>query len=354
MSSLSTRGGSSGPVLFVLVAIVAVATLRAADPRPAGERPAAADVRVPETVEEALARLAALAAAAAEQDKRARGEINAVRGEYLPGPVPVKKVGDAHPPGPGRPPEDPPELVARVKRIQDAIDARVDRVVGEYEQAIRHHPKSWRLRDELASFLYEGHGDEAGALALWLEASDLNPDSADIHNNIGVIQGQCGEPVEALGRFRRAIELEDGKAVYHFNLATTYFSSRHDIIKAEGGALPEIYWKSQAAYEKARELAPGNHEYALSCAQNYFWAHFFGVENTHAKAVMSWVRCLDSTETEHQKAFVYLNLGRVHWKRGHLDVAEEFLLESLKLKSSLATQNVLKRVRQARQARDEG
>ena len=309
-------------------------------------------VETVETEDAALARLEALAAESGRKDKADRAKIAAISDDYWQEHPPAE--GGAQCPGPPPPEPDPPELVARTRPLREQLRARRSQLTGAYERAIRQHPGSWRLRDAFASCLYEQHADETRALALWLEASELSPDSADIHCNIGVIQGQCGKPVEALARFRRAVELDPGGAVYHFNLATTYFVSRYDIIKAEGGTLPEIYWKSQAAYEKARELDPENYQYAISCAQNYFWAHFFGVENVHAKAVMSWERCIETAQTAQQKAFVYTNLGRVHWKGGDLDVAEGLLLKSLELRPNLATQNLLNRVRQAKQARNDG
>ena len=208
-------------------------------------------------------------------------------------------------------------IIARLRDLEQEL-------TNSYNAYLKQHPNHWEVIDAFAGFLFD-HAHMKEACTWWKKGADLNPDSADMQNDLGVCESELGRPLEAMRRFRKAIELDPDLATAHFNLATVYFTSRYKVMEQEGWTLPQTYWKSQDAYEKAFELEPDSFEYAMNSAQNYYMAHYFEVTDIWDEALESWKRCLDLDLTAKQEAYVYTNLGRIERKHGAPEQARNWL-----------------------------
>ena len=223
---------------------------------------------------------------------------------------------------PTAPPDMPPEFTKKTKPLLERIENLRTSISAAYEKHLERYPASWQGMDDFANYCYE-NGETKRALALWQRALTVNPDCADLHNNIGVWYSHFGAPLKAVDKFREAIQLNPKLAVSHFNLATVYFTSRHKVGQREGWSLPEVFWKAQEAYEKAFELESTNFEYAVNCAQNHYMSDFFKVDAQWDRAREEWKRCLELDLTVKQRIYTLTNLGRVCAKVGRKEEARD-------------------------------
>ncbi len=185
-------------------------------------------------------------------------------------------------------------------------------------------PSAWQAMDELANLLYD-RGRAEMARGLWEQALQIRPNAADLHNSLGVCLGHEGRMLAAIDRFRTAIELAPLEPEYHFNLATMYFTARHELRQRENWSLPEVFWKSQAAYERAFQLAPDNFDYARNCFQNYIMARYFEISDVTDLELAACRRCLDLRLNRQQQGLVYTHLARLHLHRGERRQAMEWI-----------------------------
>lgn len=172
-------------------------------------------------------------------------------------PVAVKRV-ENHPDMvmivPARP------LVASLYRVKTgnpllegdfAVD--VPDVVAFFEMVVQDHPKSWQPRNYLGSELYM-EGKVADAATQFAKAAELNPASAECHNNIALALNALGKLDEATKEFQTAVKLKDSgtdatpldveaHASMDTNLANAYLQAKR-------------YDDAIAAFRNALQLSP--------------------------------------------------------------------------------------------------
>jgi len=88
--------------------------------------------------------------------------------------------------------------------------------------------ESWRVRYEVGlQFLDQGKFAEAQE-SLTAGMAE-NPDSPEIHNALGLVALQTGEPRSAAASFERALELRPGEGIIVYNLICAYLASSQDV-----------------------------------------------------------------------------------------------------------------------------
>jgi tetratricopeptide (TPR) repeat protein len=265
--------------------------------------------------------------------------------EKFPGgmPPPLPPGADGIPPGPPEMPKPSAEDQAAAAAIVERVEARRTRIVERFDRFLADFPEAWKEIDDFAWYLYT-HGSAKRSRELWLRAIEIKPDEPEPHNNLGIWCSHYGEPLRAVDEFRVAIGLNSEEADYHFNLATVYFTSRHVVAEREGWDLPTVFWKSQAAYERAFELEPDNFEFAKNSFQNFIAARHFDVENVTDKEIAACRRCLDLDLEPAQRSFVLTHLGRVYSKLGRRDEARRALEAALEAHPTSAARHLLSKL----------
>jgi tetratricopeptide (TPR) repeat protein len=81
------------------------------------------------------------------------------------------------------------------------------------------------------------------------QALQIQPDSAQTHNDVGLAYGKLGKHRDAIKAFKEAILKKPDYAEAHYNLAITYL-----ILKDENGALREYSVLKNLNQKKAATL----------------------------------------------------------------------------------------------------
>ena len=117
-------------------------------------------------------------------------------------------------------------------------------VAPQYRACLALAPDDLRLRYGLAAFLRET-GESAEAMAMLDPVLRTHPDSAEVHDQMGLALADAGRFAEATGQFRQAVACDPAPAAFWANLAM--------MLKIEGqfdGALD--------AYGEALQRSPGD------------------------------------------------------------------------------------------------
>jgi tetratricopeptide (TPR) repeat protein len=199
----------------------------------------------------------------------------------------------------------------------NATPEKIERVATAYRQVVERHPDSAAAENALAEFLWK-HGAPREAFAHWQSAQRIEPGNAEAANSLGGAYLSIGHARESAEQFRRAVQLERGKALYHFNLANVEYMLRHDLTAAWQIDANELLRRALLEFREASRLAPGNADYARAYAET-----FYGIPDPDWRdAQAAWQHVL---EVSHDKDFAYLHLARVSLNRGDKASVFEFL-----------------------------
>ena len=186
-----------------------------------------------------------------------------------------------------------------------------------HEKILQEHPASAPAHLAYAEFLSES-GNLRAAIVHWREAQRLEPGNAATANSLGGAYLRMGRAAESAEQFSRAIELADGNAAYHFNLANVEFMLRHDLKAAWKVEMPEVLRRALVEFRTASELSPNDVEYARAYAET-----FYGLPDPDwAEAAAAWKRVLALSP---RGDFAYLQLARISLKRGDASEARRCL-----------------------------
>ena len=125
-------------------------------------------------------------------------------------------------------------------------------VERQYRACLALTPDDLRLHYGLATFLRE-RGDGEAAVALLAPALLAHPDSAELHDQMGLAEAEIGRFAEAAEQFRQSIVLDPAQAVFRANLAM--------MLKVEGQ-----FDAALDAYDAALARAPRNRQIRVNRA----------------------------------------------------------------------------------------
>ena len=115
-------------------------------------------------------------------------------------------------------PDHPPSLrylalsLSKVGHFEQALEA-ASRLVDLTQGAVEAY--------SLLAQIQGGQGDQGACLRTWIKLGSLEPKSAQIKNNIGVICHQMGDFSAALEHYKQAQELDPKDAKIYFNMAAS-------------------------------------------------------------------------------------------------------------------------------------
>ncbi len=156
----------------------------------------------------------------------------------------------------------------------------------------------YRMFDEAAALAQKGQYE--AAIPVWRKALELNPDHAELHNNLGAALFDTGSVAEAISHLERALALDPENAKAHGNLANAL---------AHTGRMDEAI----RHYEKVLELKPEN---AASVHSNLGLA--LAEKGRLEEAIAHYRKALEFSADDPQ---AHNNLGIALARTGKLDEA---------------------------------
>lgn len=191
--------------------------------------------------------------------------------------------------------------------------AAVRQVERRYREFSRRFPRNSDAYNFLGGFFYD-MGLPERAYREWRAGLRVNRADAHLYNNLAEYYAHdTGRHRQAIEMVRRAIRLDAGVAVFHFNLGT-YYDVFRNVVLVDYGSLDAVYAACLAAHRRAVELAPESYEnayvYALTITHS---PRIWGIENPSSQSEMiaAWRYCLPLAPHEAATAFIRRQLERL-------------------------------------------
>jgi tetratricopeptide (TPR) repeat protein len=190
--------------------------------------------------------------------------------------------------------------------------ARID---AAYRSLLKKYPADAGIRNAYASFLWSTDR-QAEATVEWEHAARLDPANGEIAYHLGGCRLAQGRIKEANEYFEVAVKADPKNALYHYNLATSWYLFRHQI-SGEGEAAAFLS-RVLEHFRAAVALAPFNVEFARGYAET-----FYGIpEPNWLEALEAWRHFATITN---DKSFAFSHLARVSLRLGAHSDARHYL-----------------------------
>ena len=193
---------------------------------------------------------------------------------------------------------------------------------GSYDRAIALFTKAIMLYGKKFYFdpvynlanTYENKGDYDRAIDIYQRLLTRTPDSAQLHNNLGIAYQKQGRFELALKHYRRAVELDPVNVEARNNLGVWYYSNG-------------MYDKAILEYKQILELKPDNVEVRCNLGTAY---NNMGL---YDKAIVEFKEAL---RIKPRSLEALNNLGMSYKKKGSYDQAIEAFNKALEINPALA------------------
>lgn len=222
----------------------------------------------------------------------------------------------------------------------------IEKVETKFDNYLIRNPDDYEAIDRLGHF-YADKLMKPEAKEVWRELIKRNPGYASAYNNLGSLSdhGTIEDKIEAIKLFKKTIELapKDFPDAY-FNLAVYYSLFRKEVGKKYSWDMPRVFKEMIWAFGKARELSPGNAEYAREYANSFIMAKYFGVSGLEDESIKAWERYLaiDSL-TPSERALGLTNAARVYLReKGDKQRAKSLLEQSIQIYPSTPARDMLR------------
>ncbi|MEM8810025.1 MAG: tetratricopeptide repeat protein, partial [Cyanobacteria bacterium P01_G01_bin.38] len=159
-------------------------------------------------------------------------------------------------------------------------------------------------------------GNHPNAISVFESALNLQPKRSQIHASLALSYSLSGEPNKAISAFQTALSLDPDNQIAHYNLANIYEQTN----ELESAI---IHYKLAA-----QPGSPTEHEANNNLARLYIRDGQLDTAEQLIKAQLERVQTQDTKDT---KAALYKNLGWISIEKNDLDIALDFLNQSLEL-----------------------
>src|ERR1051325_5813654 len=208
------------------------------------------------------------------------------------------------------------------EELRKMIQFKVDALKKVYEDFLRDNPAHVKAMIAYGSFLCDVQ-QEAEGVRWWQKARELDPHNAAVRNNLANYYGHEGEPKRAIEEYEAAIRIQPSEPMYHFNLGNLFYLFRKETSEAKKWSEEEVFEHALECFRKARDLEPGNYEYAYAYAET-----FYGVKNPNwQRALEAWDYCLKLNITPLQREQIYSHLARLNIRLDRIAKAREYLAQ---------------------------
>jgi len=281
-------------------------------------------------------------------EQKTRPAIKALRAE-VDRAVQAWKQADAllHakviPPGFERPtPGEVERLLQALREKRESLWKLYREHLALYEQFLSANPYHWEGYHKYAWFCAD-HQAPLKAAEAWRRTIELNPGFAFPYNNLATLYNHLGRDMESVDLYFKAILLKGDEPEFHFNLANVLAMHRFDAAHKFGWSLPRLFGECMEHYRAARDLDPESYEYAEAVATQYVMAEHFKVEDWADDAIKDWQFCLNVAQSKHQKARIYMSLGRIYLReKNDPATARQMLLKGQAFSDNPSIRTLLK------------
>jgi tetratricopeptide (TPR) repeat protein len=206
--------------------------------------------------------------------------------------------------------------------LRKVIRFKVDAVKTAYRDFLRENPNHIKTMIAFGRFLCDMQEEQEG-VQWWEKARELEPKNAAVRNNLANYYGHEGEPKRAIEEYEAAISIQPGEPMYHFNLANIFYLFRKETSELKKWSEEEVFDHALESFRKARDLEPGNYDYAYAYAET-----FYGVKNPNwNRALDAWDYCLKLNITPLQREQIYTHLARINLRLDRIGKARDYLAQ---------------------------
>lgn len=183
-----------------------------------------------------------------------------------------------------------------------------DNTVNFYERTLKHNPESARIHDNLG-LAYKNQKRYKEAIEQFLKALEINPEYTKAYNNLGLTYSEMEEFDQAINYYNKAIEAKPDSPVAYSNLGNVY---------QETGDKD----KALELYEKALELGPDYYKGYNN--KGIVYSEMGSLE----KAIAFFKKAI-SINPYYSKP--YVNLGNIHKELGQTKEAIFYYQKAIEL-----------------------
>ena len=157
------------------------------------------------------------------------------------------------------------------------------------------------------------------AFTVFLKADELDPRIAVVKQQIGTHLAEQGKGPAALTFYLQAVELEPDTAAYHFSLGKLLHEFRADFIDESMFTRDAVDRETLKAFRKAAQLEPGNFDFQMRLGE----AYYDQASPDWKSALVHWNKVRKTVETELRQEIVDLHKSRVLGKLGRIEEARD-------------------------------
>jgi tetratricopeptide (TPR) repeat protein len=192
---------------------------------------------------------------------------------------------------------------------------QINHLCKSFETFLIRYPAHDQAMNVYGTFLDE-IGDGQKAVEWWERAVEFSRQNPQLLNNLANYYGHNGRAQEAIRLYEEAVKLDPQEPVYHFNLGNMYYLFRKETHEIHGWNLDDTFRNSLTHFKQARELSPGNVEYAVSYAETYYGVKFLSKKFEWEDAEAAWLHCLNLNKHPEFKDSVRVHLVRINSYQG--------------------------------------
>ncbi len=161
------------------------------------------------------------------------------------------------------------EVAASAEADSPEVQRRFHEVARRYADLLASSPRHLETRLLYGKLLLR-YGDREGARQQFLAAARIDPKIAVIHQQLGTIAAEQDDPTRALAYYLNAIQLEPDTAAYHFGLGQLLAAFRPTFLEEEVFSPARFDDKLLEAFRNARDLEPENLAYQFRYGEAFY------------------------------------------------------------------------------------
>lgn len=186
---------------------------------------------------------------------------------------------------------------------EEELTRQAQQIVTNYENFLIENPDDVNALLLFGKFLRKT-GLYENAVALFLQADQINPEIAVVKQELGNFLVEDGKPVEAFPFFLMSTRLAPNEPVYHYNLGNFIFLFDEKLSQMEESEKLGILMHE--SFKEAAKLDPENFDYHLRFAQS-----FFDFNHTmQEEALLAWDTLCAEFGTRSPRETEYINLNK--------------------------------------------
>ena len=203
---------------------------------------------------------------------------------------------------------------------RESLEFRIFSLRDEYQSLLSQHPDNVLVLITYGLFLAR-LDEREDSLKLLLKADSIEPEHAQVKNQLGNFMIEEASYQLALSYYLDAVRLAPMEPLYHYQLGNLLFYFRKEFVRDEIFTLEHLNKQMFEAFKNAAKFAPDNMAYQYRLAEAYYDMP----EADMNLALEEWKRIEGQTDSPRDKQIVQLHQANVHLILGNMDVASLIL-----------------------------